>query len=184
MKKILILFITFAFCLAFSGCLSKSTKAPNIYELDTNSCGKNALKIDIIISTSALQTRSIFIKENNELMPLNDAKFISFAEDMMEKALVKYFTCNEPNSNSKSLDVRLLELYATKDEAVLSIQVQIDKEQKLISARTHTGDLEANTVLTAMNTSLEKVLAQIDNFATELVLKNSNALKNSNKVQK
>lgn len=166
MKKIAVLLCSLLFC----GCLSKSVKSPNVYELNVNSCGKNALKSDIVISTAALQTRSIFIKENNELKPLKGARFISFGEDMVERAVIKYFACNEPGKDAPWISLSLLELYASADEAVVTTQVEINKKQRLITARTHTGSLDASVVIAAMNESLEKVLAQIDNFASEVKL--------------
>ena len=124
-----------------------------------------------------------------------EQKTVSFGEDMLERAVIKYFACNEPDKNSLWISLSLLELYASADEAVVTTQVQINKKQRLITARTHTGSLEPAVIIAAMNKSLEKVLVQIDNFATEIKLdpasqnpensKNSENLKNSkNSIKK
>lgn len=152
------------FALFFSGCISKSVKAPNIYELSTESCAKNPVKIGIISSSSALKTRSILLKADNEIVPLKDAKFISFGEDMIESALVKFFMCKEGDKNTKTLNANLTEFYATKEKVVISLGVGLDDKVAFFSASSHTGSYDEKVIINAFNLALEKLLVELDDF--------------------
>ena len=114
MKKSLTFIALACFALVFCGCLAKSKPALKQYSLYTDKCSQIPVKITNVSSLPVLQNRNIIIADGINVKTLKDARFISFGEDMLERALLQYFGCKPSDKNSPKLSVELTELYATQ----------------------------------------------------------------------
>lgn len=156
-------FLSVFLVLFFSACLSKSAPAVNTYELSSQNCAQNGVNIGMVFSSTALQTRSIFIKEDEQIKELKNARFLSFPEDMVENAFRSYFGCKQ-SLNKTKLDVYLLRLFVTDNEAQISAKIALGDIEELVISKIALKDNSQKEIIKALNSALNELLAKSDEF--------------------
>lgn len=156
-------FLSVFLVLFFSACLSKSAPAVNTYELSSPNCAQNGVNIGMVFSSTALQTRSIFIKEDEQIKELKNARFLSFPEDMVENAFRSYFGCKQSIGKTK-LDVYLLTLFVTDNEAQISAKIALGDIEELVISKIALKDNSQKEIIKALNSALNELLAKSDEF--------------------
>lgn len=152
------------FALVFCGCLAKSKPAIKQYSLYTDKCSQIAVKITSVRSLPMLQNRNIIIFEGINVKTLKDARFISFGEDMLERALLQYFGCKPSDKNSPKLSVELIELYATNEIAKVALKAKVGENEMYLSANSKIQNNSSDAVVLGMNSALENLLLKLEEF--------------------
>ena len=164
MKKSLTFLALACFALVFCGCLAKSKPAIKQYSLYTDKCSQIPVKITNVSSLPVLQNRNIIIIEGINVKTLKDARFISFGEDMLERALLQYFGCKPSDKNSPKLSVELTELYATQKIAKVALKAKVGENEMYLSANSKIQNSSSDAVVLGMNLALESLLLKLEEF--------------------
>lgn len=164
MKKSLNFLALACFALVFCGCLAQPKPAMKQYSLYTDKCSQIPVKITNVSSLPVLQNRNIIIVEGINIKTLNDARFISFGEDMLERVLLRYFGCQPSDKNSPKLSVGLTELYATHEIAKVALKAKVGENEVYLSADSKIQNNSSDAVVLAMNAALENLLVKLENF--------------------
>ena len=164
MKKTLTFISLACFALVFCGCLAKSKPAIKQYSLYTDKCSQIPVKITNVSSLPVLQNRNIIIFEGINVKTLKDARFISFGEDMLERALLQYFGCKPSDKNSPKLSVELTELYATQKIAKVALKAKARENEVYLSANSKIQNSSSDAVVLGMNSALENLLLKLEEF--------------------
>lgn len=164
MKKSLTFLALACFALVFCGCLAKSKPAIKQYSLYTDKCSQIPVKITNVSSLPVLQNRNIIIVDGINIKTLKDARFISFGEDMLERALSQYFGCKPSDKNSPKLSVELTELYATQELAKVALKAKVGENEMYISANSKIKNSSSDAVVLGMNLALESLLLKLEEF--------------------
>ena len=164
MKKTLTFLALACFALVFCGCLAKSKPAIKQYSLYTDKCSQIPVKITSVSSLPVLQNRNIIIVDGINIKTLKDARFISFGEDMLERALLQYFGCKPSDKNSPKLSVELTELYATQKIAKVALKAKARENEVYLSASSKIENNSSDAVVLGMNSALENLLLKLEEF--------------------
>lgn len=164
MKKSLTFISLACFALVFCGCLAKSKPAIKQYSLYTDKCSQIPVKITNVSSLPVLQNRNIIIVDGINIKTLKDAGFISFGEDMLERALLQYFGCKPSDKNSPKLSVELTELYATQKIAKVALKAKARENEVYLSANSKIENNSSEAVVLGMNSALENLLLKLEEF--------------------
>ena len=164
MKKTLTFISLACFALVFCGCLAKSKPAIKQYSLYTDKCSQIPVKITNVSSLPVLQNRNIIIADGINIKTLKDARFISFGEDMLERALLQYFGCKPSDKNSPKLSVELTELYATQKIAKVALKAKARENEVYLSANSKIENNSSDAVVLGMNSALENLLLKLEEF--------------------
>ena len=164
MKKTLTFIALACFALVFCGCLAKNKPAIKQYSLYTDKCSQIPVKITNVSSLPVLQNRNIIIIEGINIKTLKDARFISFGEDMLERALLQYFGCKPSDKNSPKLSVELTELYATQKIAKVALKAKVGENEMYLSANSKIQNSSSDAVVLGMNSALENLLLKLEEF--------------------
>ena len=111
-----------------------------------------------------LQNRNIIINHGINVKTLKDARFISFGEDMLERALLQYFGCKPSDKNSPKLSVELTELYATQKIAKVALKAKVGENEMYLSANSKIQNSSSDAVVLGMNSALENLLLKLEEF--------------------
>lgn len=149
----------------FAGCLAKSMPSDNVYELGTNACATKALRILSVDGASSLNTRKMLLKNGDEISEAKGGIFISYGADMLETALLKYFSCAKNTGANLGLKITLLELYATADEAVISISATSSKSSNFLMTKAKISSNEPKEIARGLNVALAELLAKLENIS-------------------
>ncbi len=182
----LILKVAFTAFVAFAltGCLAKGAPKTTYYELDYESnsaCAgvtseKTSVYIAPITALNTYESRMILSKSGAEVKYLPNSKFIAYPSAMFAKSLSNYLdtSCDfkqtlDSASASVRLKIRIIELNAGEENAVISVLARCEKangetRDAKLTARKKIADFSEGNALAALNEANADLIGQIAEF--------------------
>lgn len=185
MKKLFLIF-SFAFmAILFNACLAKNVNEIKYYELGLDFMPKNcanfdenfkispktsqkiSLKLRPVTASQNLQTNDILIKSKSlELFSLDDARFTTSPAQMLENTLIKALSSDcdinlNQNFAQNSLLVKILEFYATSQNATITATLWLNEKAILLSQSAPIKSNSNDEIIKAMDIAMQELTKQI-----------------------